>query len=422
MLETAISSVDINAFSTAETAAVAELKSALANAKAGDFTKYVDKGLDMARELLRGKLRVPKVSTQLELPIDMTFSEQFALKVIVNNTGDGDALRLNMEWHLDEGIDIVSGEKQISMSSLPAGQSMTFEIHAKSAEALEGMREYTVMVRGSYGDMLNSEYSLQAGPGTLVLKDFKESEKLLKEIESIAGKYQALTTLIPESKLDNEPLDRILSGIGDAINPTKSEVSENKLESAKGRLHVIDSFIETIDSLLKDQKLIDNVTKKRETEKRYFAIAEIEPLKENIAERFSLLLKKIDDETEAGLSEWDSRTDKKKKVVDQISNVKDRVTEINKELENLYSKMPTAADTEDPEEAKVRTKLRTSVDSVMAKVTELQTALIELSSAQMLEDEERPMIPDRVALAKDFFQKIMDEVMILIDSKKSELT
>ena len=422
MLETAIASIDINSFSTAETAAVTELKSALTNAKASEFIKYIDKGLDMAREILRGKLKVPKVTTQLELPIDMTFSDQFPLKVIINNTGDGDALRLNAEWFLDEGLTLISGERQTSLASLPAGQSTTLEIQAKSTQALEGVREYNIVVRGSYGDMLNTDYSLQAGPGTLVLKDFRESEKLLTEIESIASKYQALTSLIPDSNLDKEPLDKILAGIGEAIDPTKSAVSESKLESAKGRLQVIESFIDTIDALLKDQEVIDNVTKKREIEKRSFAIAEIEPLRESISERFTVRLEKLDEETEAALSEWDSRSEMKKKVIDQISNVKERVSEVLMELEGLYEKMPTAADTEDPEEAKVRTKLRTSVDSAKAKVSELQTALIELSSAQLLEDEDRPTTPDKVALAKDLFQKLMDEVMILIDSKKSELT
>jgi tetratricopeptide (TPR) repeat protein len=422
MLETAIASVDINSFSTAETAAVTELKPALSTAKASDFVKYIDKGLDMAREMLRGKLKVPKVTTQLEFPIDMTFTEQFSLRVIITNTGDGDALRLNAEWLLDEGLDLISGERETSLTSLPAGQSTTLEILAKSTEALEGIREYNVMVRGSYGDMLNTDYSLQAGPGTLVLKDFKESEKLLNEIQSISEKYQALISLIPESNLDKEPLNRILEGINEAINLAKSEVSENKLELAKGRLKVIESLIDTIDSLLKDQALLDDVEKKREIEKRSFAIAEIEPLSESIDERFTSSMRKLDEETEAALSEWDSRKEMKKHVINQISNVKERVSEIGKELENLYSKMPTAAETEDPEEAKVRTKLRTSVDSVKSKVTDLQTALAQLSSAPMLEDEDRPKIPDKVALAKDFLQKLMNEIMVLIDSKKSELT
>jgi tetratricopeptide (TPR) repeat protein len=421
MLETAIASVDINSFSTAETAAVTELKSALTNAKASEFIKYIDKGLDMARETLRGKLKVPKVSTQLELPIDMTFTEQFPLRVIISNNGDGDALRLSAEWFLAEGLDLISGERQTSLPSLAAGESTTLEIYAKSAESLEGVKEYNIMVRGSYADMLNTDYSLQAGPGTLVLKDFKESEKLLKEVETVSEKYQSLSSLISESNLDKEPLDRIIARIGEEIDPAKSELSESKLESAKGRLKVIESFIDTIDALLKDQELIDSVMKKHEMEKRSFAITEIEPLRENISERFIGSQKKLDEETKAALSDWDTRSEMKKKVVNQISDVKKRVSEIKNELENLYSKMPTAAETENPEEAKLRTKLRTSVDSVKSNVTDLQTALTELSSAQMLEDENRPKIPDNVALASDFIQKLMNEVMILIDSKKSEL-
>jgi tetratricopeptide (TPR) repeat protein len=422
MIETAIVSVDIHAFSTSEPTAITELKSDLTNEKASDFVKYIDKGLDMVREILRGKLKVPKVSTQLEIPVDMTFSEQFPLRVIINNTGEGDALSLNAEWFLDEGLDLISGDRKTPLFNLPAGQSTTIEIIAKSSEALEGVREYNVMVRGSYSDMLNTEYTLQAGPGTLVLKDFKESEKLSQEIESLKSKYQELSSLLSQSKLETEPLDKILSKIGTLFALVQSDVSESKLETAKGRIHIIESIIDTMDILLKDEALIDSVTKQREKGKHEFAASELGKMKESIHERFTGELKEIDEATEPALSEWDTRAERKQKLINQISDVKERVSDITKELENVYSKMPTAAETEDPEEAKARTKLRTGVDSIRSKLSDLEGVIIEIASAPMLEEEDRPKVPENVKMAKESLEKIMKEILQLIESKKSELT
>jgi hypothetical protein len=291
----------------------------------------------------------------------------------------------------------------------------------KSTEELEGVREYNIMVRGSYCDMLNTEYSLQAGPGTLILKDFKESEKLLQKIESIKTKYQSLHSQVSETKIDSEPLDRILTGIETLFDTTQSDVSESRLELGKGRILVIESIIDTMDALLKDQELIDNIVKKHEREKREFTSAEIGSLKETIREKFENQLEQINGETEAALSEWDSRTSKKKTLIEQISDVMKQVSEITNDLENVYSKMPTAADTDNPEEAKSRTQLRTSIDSVKNKISSLDDLLREVSSAPMLEDEDRPKIPKNVAMAKESLEKFMKIILQHIDFKKSDL-
>ena len=175
MLESAIQSLDLNAFAEAENAAVTELKSGLASAGSPEFSKYVDHGLDMVREILRGKLKVPKISSQLSIPIDLTFTEDFSVKISIKNSGDDDATNMKLEWHIDEGLNIVSGERNKTIPTVPAGETLDVSITLKSAEALGGTREFSVLVRGTYEDKLKTEYSLQAGPTILILKDYKET-------------------------------------------------------------------------------------------------------------------------------------------------------------------------------------------------------------------------------------------------------
>jgi len=179
MLESSIQSLNLNAFAEAENAAVTELKSALASSGSPEFSKYVDKGLDMVREILRGKLKVPKISSQLTIPVDLTFTEDFTVTISIKNSGDGDAINMKIEWNIEEG---------------------DVSIVLRSAEALGGTREFSILVRGTYEDKLKTEYSLQAGPTIITVKDYKESEKLLHDSSVTEGRVSFLKASIEESE------------------------------------------------------------------------------------------------------------------------------------------------------------------------------------------------------------------------------
>ncbi|UCE09533.1 MAG: hypothetical protein JSW61_11255 [Candidatus Thorarchaeota archaeon] len=418
-LETAIQTLDLASFSSAENAIVTELKAALVGGDAASFSTYVDKGMDMVRETLRGRLKVPKVVSQLELPVDMTFTEQFPLRAVIKNTGEGEALNLSAEWHVDDGIAIVSGEKKTQMPRLDSGESLTLEITAKSKQAdLMGAKEYSIMVRGTYGDKLSTEYSLQAGPGALILKDFKEAEKLRHDIDVTDSRLGLLRDTIEVGDLEKEPLHRIAEAFSDALQQARGDLGQNEIESAKTRIALINQLLESVDSLLGDDALSEKLVQAREAEKRAHTMMMLESLSNEVGERIDRHKRGLEDDIESAKEKWNSEASKKKEIVGVLSEMKESLAESILSLESVYNKLPTASSTTDPDEAASRTRLRSAMDDSKAKLAEIQNKVSRIAADDFLTGAAEPDVPPTVKAALESLSSIKAELDEVLASKK----
>ncbi len=406
MLETAIQSVDISAFSEAENAVVTELRVALSNAGADEFVKYVDKGLNRVRELLRGKLRVPKVSAHLELPIDVTFIDDFTIKVVIQNNGEGEATNVNAEWFIDEGLTIMSGERQKSFPIIPPGESITMELVTRAAHDQEGIVEYSIMVRGSYTDKLNTEYSLQAGPGNLVIKDFKEAEKSGHAITVTEGRVSLLSPSIRDTSLEAEPLERVTSVLGDILTTARSDLEDGELETGKAKIRIVNDIVDAIDEIIGDDAFIEELTKKREADK----IAGIKKIQEKLEASIRTHKDKLQSEVSPGLADWDVKASKIKKIAELVTGVGSRLTELYTRMEMTHSFVPSAATTEDPDLAATRTKISNALDNAMSTLKSIQRELTDIASHEILDPGQRPETPSDVARALEILDKLMSEM------------
>ncbi len=389
MLESAIQSVNLDSFASAENAAVTELKAALAGASSQDFSKYVDKGLDMIREILRGKLKVPKLSSQLVLPNDVTFTEEFPLRVIIKNSGDGEALGLSVEWHFDEGLDLVSGERGKTVNILPPGETLDFSVVLKSSRPLVGEKEFSVIVRGTYSDKLKTEYSFQAGPGTLVLRDYKVSQQLTRDADLTDGRIGLLKDSIELSDLEAEPLVRIVDSMIASMKQSRSDIEEGNLDLAKARIRIANDMTDTIDALIGDEELIRVLTDKRLAEKKEFALQKLTPVIDQVITFVANQEKKLESEVQNALADWDADAQKKRTLKATLTRIKD-----------------------------VAGALATSG---------ADTTVLEDETAKALNDPllivgERPSSPDKVEMALVMARSIRNEITQMLESKKNELT
>jgi len=421
MLESAVQSVDVNAFADAENAVVTELKSALASSGAQEFSKYVDKGLDMVREILRGKLKVPKITMQLDLPVDMTFVEQFPLRVIIQNVGDGAATRLTTVWHIDEGLNHISGDKTNTISSLPPGESATFEINAKSSQELMGVKEYSILVRGSYMDELNTEYSLQAGPGTLVLKDFKMSEKIVRDLDVTEARVEILDSTIDESPLDKNPMHRIVGSLSKSLKQVRADVDEKDLDTAKARLGVVNQMVDAMDAILGDEAMIEEAAKTRNYEKKIYAKSILEPLSNSVISAIAEQERKMESEASSAKIESTIEAEKKKKVVSLVTEVKAKTSEIIRDLDMIYSQMPSAATTEMPDEAARRTRLRAALESARTKTVDVESNLGSITKDEAFAVESTSDAPTKAELTLVVLRSLRNSLTRMMDEKKAEL-
>lgn len=421
MLESAIKSVNIDAFASAENAVVTELKSSLANANAQPFIKYVEKGLGMAREIIRGQIKTPKISAHLELPVDMTFSEEFPIQVIIKNTGDGDALQLQAEWFLDDGLVLVSGDKSKSIGTLPPNEQVTLEIRAKSAKELMGSKEYQILVKGTYMDMLKTEYSLQAGPGTLLLRDFKMTEKLQHDADVTDGRIGLLKDSIASSDIESEPMLRVVSGLASSLAKAREEIGSKELDQAMARIGVINELVDLVDNLLGDDEMLKGLKTAREEAQRAFAKKIIDELHTSIVNELDKVNTKIDSEVSSALAEWDKKATELQEILNVATSVKTKLSDITAEMDAVYGQLPSASETDDPNEAARRTKIRSAVDSLRAKVSSLRDDLDKIATASVLQPGTRPETPERVKFAKDIVQSLSSEIKNLIEQKQAEL-
>ncbi len=397
MLESAIQSLNLNAFADAENAAVTELKSGLASSGSPEFSKYIDRGLDMVREILRGKLKVPKISSQLSVPIDLTFTEDFSVKISIKNSGEGDATNMKLEWHIDDGLNVVSGERNKTIPTVPAGETLDVSITLKSAEAFGGTREFSILIRGTYEDKLKTEYSLQAGPTILILKDYKESEKLLHDSSITEGRVSFLRASIEESEFEADPLIRIVDGLTASLTQARTDVEESNLDSAKARLQIVNDMIDQIDSLLGDDALIQKTTEAKLAEKKAYALSKIVPAFDEVIAITTKQETKLETELPLALSEWDNSAGKKKRIHASAVIIND-----------IAGKMKIRLTT--PE-----------LQTLDSSISDIQMESNKIVNDSHLVVGTRPESPEKIEMALVVSRSIRNEITQLMEKKKSEL-
>ncbi len=397
MLESAIQSLDLNAFAEAENAAVTELKSALASSGSHEFSKYVDRGLDMVREILRGKLKVPKISSHLSIPIDLTFTEDFSVKISIKNSGEGDATNMKLEWHIDEGLNVVSGERNKTIPTVPAGETLDVSITLRSAEVLGGTREFSILVRGTYEDKLKTEYSLQAGPTILILKDYKESEKLLHDSSITEGRVSFLRASVEESEFEADPLIRIVDGLTASLTQARTDVEESNLDIAKARLQIVNDMIDQIDSLLGDTVLIQKITEAKLADKKAYALSKIVPAFDDVIALTTKQETKLETELPLALSEWESSAEKKKRIHAAAVIIND-----------IAGKMKIRLTT--PE-----------LQTLDSSISDIQMEANKIVNDSHLVVGTRPESPEKIEMALVVARSLRNEISQLMEKKRSEL-
>ncbi|MGV9168581.1 MAG: hypothetical protein ACOC38_01430 [Promethearchaeia archaeon] len=373
-LQQSIANVNIEAFSQAETMAISELKPALSSAKASYFKKYVDKGLEMVREILRGKLQTPKLTGRLQLPIDMTFSEELELLALVSNVGEGAAQNVNVQWYLDDNLELVSGESRKQFPTIDAGDSVELRIIAMADEELMGERDYEILLRGSYSDQLKTEYSLQIGPGILTLKDYKESEKIAQDLDITEGRIGLLTASLEQFPFAREPLDEIVQQLKISLRKAKEKLESGNLETAKARVKVVNELINHMDNLFADEDLKTLLRRKRREEKRKAVSSAITSLKGQVLDIVEKHISDIDTKLVPAVNRMQDLTSSSGtgQVLDSMTRQIQRLSTKLREILSVVRALPQ----KDP--AKLREDSNAAIDKIDSVLSEIEVVKAQL--------------------------------------------
>ncbi|MEM2142134.1 MAG: hypothetical protein QXS20_07785 [Candidatus Thorarchaeota archaeon] len=423
MLEASIRNVDLETFSSAENAVVTELKAALSGSGAQDFAKYVDRGLEMARELLRGKIKVPKLVTRLDLPVDYTFKETVPLTVEISNAGSGDASAINIEWLVDQGLSLVSGDMRKTIPALRAGDHVRLELRVRATQQnLVGERDYEVLVKGTYSDMLRTEYSLQAGPGRLVLRDFKMTEKLLHDADVSDSRIGLLSSTLESSPFEKDVLRRLISALASSLVTARDEVARKELEGARTRISVVNQLVDAIDATLGDDSLAASVQGRREAEKRAFAFSVIEPVLGGLRQYLTEQERTLAELSRSSLAEWDRDAERRRSLGNALREASSEISALTRDLHSLYSQLPDASTATSPDEATRRTKIRQLADSLRSRIESVSSHLSMMTSDPMFSPGTRPVTPEKTAIAAQIVAALSAEIDRQLSMKRRELS
>ena len=417
--EVALQNLDIGTFSTAERAATSELKTALGR-DADSFYKYIERGLEMMREIFRSKIKIPSITSHIEIPIDLTFKDKFDVSVVISNEGDGKAFGMTTEWTVDPDLKVVSGETRQTVGDLDAGQSITLKLGLKAAQELTGVKEYSIMVKGIYRDQLNTEYSLQAGPAKIILRDFRESEKIMHDRDVSEGRIGLLRSTITGSILEHDPLERVVEGIERVLEGVAADVSAGKIGAAKAKIATVNELIDAMDALLGDESLISSVQEARKARMKDQIMNLLQDINTKIDDALQAIRTDVQGMVETSRQQLKDIEEKRAKVHGSLNEVKGALSDIEFNLEAIHKGLPDASSTSDPNEASQRTKTRTALMQEIEKIKETQAKLMEILGHEYLSARPIPETPEKVKVALDSLEKIKARITQIITDTKDK--
>ena len=274
------------------------------------------------------------------------------------------------------------------MNTLPPSETLDTSVVLKSAQPLVGEKEFSVLVRGSYWDKLNTEYSFQAGPGTLVLRDYKVSQQLTRDADLTDGRVGLLKEAIEASELEVEPLVRIVDSMIATMRQSRTDIEEGDLDLAKARIRVVNDMTDTIDALVGDDALMRSLSEKREAAMKEFALKKLTPAFDEVIGFLAGQEKKLESEVQDALADWDTQAAKKKNLKATLTRIKD-----------IAGALATSG----------------------ADTTVLQDETDKALNDPILTIGERPSSPEKVEMALVMARSIRNEITRMLDSRKNDL-
>ncbi|MCK4279233.1 MAG: hypothetical protein KAW94_01525, partial [Candidatus Thorarchaeota archaeon] len=281
--------------------------------------------------------------------------------------------------------------------------------------------EYSILVRGSYMDALNTEYSLQAGPGTLVLKDFKMSEKIVHDLDVTEARVEILGSTIDESPLDKNPMHRIVGGLSESLKQVRTDVDEKDLDTAKARLGVVNQMVDAMDAVLGDEVMMEGLAKTRNYEKKVYAKSVLEPICDGVISAITEQERKMESEASSTKTESTIQAEKRRIVASTLTELKAKTSEIIRDLDSIYSQMPSAATTDMPDEAARRTRLRSALESARTKIVDVESNLGDVTKEEAFAAEPTSDAPTKAELTLVVLRSLRNSITQMMDEKKVEL-
>ncbi|MBY9000315.1 MAG: hypothetical protein KGD64_05335 [Candidatus Heimdallarchaeota archaeon] len=380
----AVKNLDTNSLLNAQQLVGSHLKPGLSQITGDLFFPAIDGAVDTVVKIFRSKIKLPKIVPELKISRDLVLGEPTDLSILMENEGEGDANGLNFQINIPEAIEIIDGNKEISIERLPPQQKTEHKLIIRCMSASgESTQELSVNI--TFYDQLQTKQTMMIGPYDLVFREKSLSKEHEKTLNELAEQNEVNYTKMCESDfVPKEACDVLSELVSSLIKESKDQLSSEEFETVQANIQTIRRIYATLEKI---------------TSKEFLApILEIRDreIKEKIENAVELKKEEWNAELETIKNQLDEQHLKDKEELKE--SLEDEKVELEKQKEDEWKELMEKLELEHSKEIE---ELKTEFNEQKEQELEEQN--------KKLENEKKKALEDQEAVLRNEFQQLLSE-------------
>ncbi|MHA1482174.1 MAG: hypothetical protein ACTSUP_10410 [Candidatus Heimdallarchaeaceae archaeon] len=380
----AVKNLDTDSLLNAQQLVGTHLKPGLSQITGDLFFPAIDDAVDTVVKIFRSKIKLPKIVPELKISRDLVLGEPTDLSIFIENVGEGDANNLSFSFNIPEGIEVIDGNKEVSLEKLPPQQKTEHKLIIRCMSS-KGEITHELSVNITFHDQLQTKQTMMIGPYDLIFREKSLSKEHENTLNILADQNEANSQKMYESKIAPKVVCDIMSEfVSSIIKESKEKLSTEEFETVLANIQTINKIFDTIDKITSEEFLapILAVREKEQTEKIESAIE----------------LKKEEWNSELEVIQTQLAENHLKEKEELKQSFEDEKVELEKQKEEEWKELME------------KLVLKHTDD-----IKEFETELIKLKEQEMeelnkkLEQEKKNALEEQEAVLRDEFQRLLSE-------------
>jgi hypothetical protein len=373
----AIKDSDTTSLLNAQQLVGSHLKPGLSQIVGDLFFPALDDAMDNVVKIFRSKIKLPKIVPELKISRDLVLNEPADLTIYLENEGQGDAFNIVFKLNIPEGLEILEGSKEFTISQLLAQENYEYKLVVRG---ISGTGEVTHELNANitFQDQLQTKQTMMIGPYDLVFREKSLVRGLEVELVELSEKNTKLQNQMSETEVIPEEASKLMMDyVTTIIRESEDVIGKEEFETVRANIKSIEHFHNLIRELTSDEFIRPLI------EAREVALNEkVEQAKVELREELNVQLNEQKEMLEQ---------EQQKKIEEFRQNFNN---EKETEQQELMAKL------EDDHQKDIA-ELRDEFDQRLQKELEEQRA--------KFEDEKKKVLEEQEAVLRSEFQKLLSE-------------
>ncbi|MCK5303612.1 MAG: hypothetical protein KAJ72_00050 [Candidatus Heimdallarchaeota archaeon] len=380
----AVKNLDTDSLLNAQQLVGTHLKPGLSQITGDLFFPAIDDAVDTVVKIFRSKIKLPKIVPELKISRDLVLGEPTDLSIFIENVGEGESNNLSFSFNIPEGIEVIDGNKEVSLEKLPPQQKTEHKLIIRCMSSI-GEITHELSVNITFYDQLQTKQTMMIGPYDLIFREKSLSKEHENTLNILADQNEANSQKMYESKIAPKVVCDIMSEfVSSIIKESKEKLSTEEFETVHANIQTINKIFDTIDKITSEEFLapILAVREKEQTERIESAIE----------------LKKEEWNSELEVIQTQLAENHLKEKEELKQSFEDEKVELEKQKEEEWKELME------------KLVLKHTDD-----IKEFETELIKLKEQEMeelskkLEQEKKKALEEQEAVLRDEFQRLLSE-------------